>query len=246
MERKTIRFEIKAVDADAGIIEGYGATFSKIPDSYGDVVDPGAFTKTLKENADSIVSLFNHNVNEPIGLPELKEDAKGLYAKIRLVMEIERARDVMALARAGVIKRMSFGYDTIKSDFIEGVRHLKEVRLYDVSPVVFAANREARILAVKDIGTMSNEDLNDLERAALEEMKRRVSTKVKGKFEALHALLEASGDDEEPKQFTPPTPGPGEADKLDVILAGLKAENSGFNRKEAEARIDSILAQLRK
>ena len=44
MERKIIKFEIKAVDAEQGIIEGYGATFSDKPDSYGDIIDPGAFT----------------------------------------------------------------------------------------------------------------------------------------------------------------------------------------------------------
>ena len=157
MERKTIKFEVKEVDAETGIIEGYGATFSDKPDSYGDIIDPGAFTKTLKEHNDSIVSLFNHDIREPIGLPELTQDSRGLYAKIRLVMDLQKARDVLALARAGVIKRMSIGYDTVKSDFVGGIRHLKEVRLYDVSPVVFAANPEARIMSVK--GATSFDDL---------------------------------------------------------------------------------------
>ena len=165
MERKTIRFEIKTIDTEQGIIEGYGATFSNKPDTYGDVIDPGAFTKTLQENKDSIVSLFNHNVMEPVGVPELEQDKNGLHAKIRLVMDIQRARDVLALARAGVIKRMSIGYDTIKSDFINGIRHLKEVRLYDVSPVVFAANPEARILSVKTATTFDDLPLADRDKA---------------------------------------------------------------------------------
>ncbi len=150
LERKTLTFEIKAVDEESGIIEGYGATFSDTPDSYNDVIDPGAFSKTLKEQAGSIVSLFNHNVNEPIGVPELRQDSKGLWAKIHLVMEIQRAREVLALARAGVITRMSIGYAIVKEEMKNGVRHLKEVRLYDVSPVVFAANPNARILSVKE------------------------------------------------------------------------------------------------
>ena len=109
MEHKIIKFEIKAFDEEQGIIEGYGATFNGQPDSYGDIIDPGAFTKTLKEHKDSIVSLFNHNVMEPIGLPELMQDSNGLHAKIHLVLEIQKARDTMALARAGVIKRLSIG-----------------------------------------------------------------------------------------------------------------------------------------
>jgi len=165
MERKIIKFEIKAVDAEQGIIEGYGATFSDKPDSYGDIIDPGAFTKTLKEHKDSIVSLFNHNVMEPIGLPELMQDKTGLHAKIHLVLDIQKARDTLALARAGVIKRLSIGYDTVKSDFIDGVRHLKEVRLYDVSPVVFAANPQARILSVKAATTFDDLPLADRDKA---------------------------------------------------------------------------------
>ncbi len=174
MERKTVKFDVKAIDEETGVIEGYASTFSKNPDAYGDIVDPGAFTKTLKENGDSVVCLFNHDVMEPIGLPELKQDKTGLYAKINLVMDIQRARDVLALAKAGVIKRMSIGYDTVKSDMVGGVRHLKEIRLYDVSPVVFPANPEAVILSAKDMRHLPDSDLVAVEKSALEEMKRRV------------------------------------------------------------------------
>lgn len=348
MERKTIKFEIKSIDEETGVIEGYGATFSGDPDSYGDVIDPGCFTKTLKENAGSIVSLFNHNIMEPIGLPELSQDPKGLLTKIHLVMELQKARDTLALARAGVITRLSIGYDTIKSDVIDGIRHLKEVRLYDVSPVIFAANPEAIILSVKDIQGLSNEGLNDLEKAALVEMRRRVGKEEEfkmelkpypnehacrlrdpddfeedsfkrtsresdgkkysvimgrlkgedtlteqayrydkdvweadeakshcddhdGKFEpasekqdksgrvlseasigkvraalhALQALLEASEGDKEPKSLTPDPEESYEAASLDAVIAGLKAENEGFDTKEAEARITASLEKLR-
>jgi hypothetical protein len=165
MERKTIKFEVKAIDEEAGIIEGYGATFSKMPDAYGDVIDPGAFTKTLKDNAGNIVSLFNHNVNEPIGLPELSEDRRGLFTKIKLVLAVQKARDTLALAKAGVIKRMSIGYDPVKTEFVDGIRHLKEVRLFDVSPVIFAANTEAMILSIKASTTFDDLPLADRERA---------------------------------------------------------------------------------
>ena len=164
MERKAINFYVKGIDEATGVIEGYGATFSDKPDAYGDIIDHGAFTKTLKENEGNIVSLFNHYIMEPIGLPELSEDKNGLYAKIHLVMEIQKARDVLALAKAGVIKTMSIGYDTIKSEFIDGIRHLKEVKLYDVSPVIFAANPEARIVAVKAASTFDDLPLTSKDR----------------------------------------------------------------------------------
>ena len=49
MERKTVKFEVKEVDEEAGVFTGYAATFSDRPDSWGDIIDKGAFKKTLKE-----------------------------------------------------------------------------------------------------------------------------------------------------------------------------------------------------
>ena len=149
MERKTVKFSVKQVDEEAGIIEGYGSTFSKVPDSYGDIVDEGAFTKTIKENSGNIVSLFNHSVNDPIGKPELSVDTKGLLARIKIVRGVRKADEVLLLAKAGVITQMSIGYNAIKESWEKGIRHLQEVKLYDVSPVIFAANPEAVILGVK-------------------------------------------------------------------------------------------------
>lgn len=34
--------------ADGGTVTGYAATFDREPDSYGDVIAPGAFAETLK------------------------------------------------------------------------------------------------------------------------------------------------------------------------------------------------------
>jgi hypothetical protein len=49
----------------------------------------------------------------------------------------------------GVVNQLSIGYDAIIAPTIDGIRHLQEVRLWDASPVAFAANPEARITAVK-------------------------------------------------------------------------------------------------
>ena len=69
LERKTVKFEVKDVNEEEGTFSGYASTFSDEPDSYGDIVDPGAFKKTLKAQKGQIVSLFNHSIMEPIGKP---------------------------------------------------------------------------------------------------------------------------------------------------------------------------------
>jgi len=152
MERKTVKFEVKDIDEEQGVFTGYAATFSKVPDSYGDVIESGAFSKTIQEGASRIKILWNHNVDEPIGKPlEITEDERGLLVKGKLSLGVQRAREVLALMKDGVINEMSIGYETVKSDVLTGVRHLKELRLWDTSPVTFAANPEAQITSVKAI-----------------------------------------------------------------------------------------------
>uniref|UniRef100_A0A6M3KXC0 Putative prohead protease n=1 Tax=viral metagenome TaxID=1070528 RepID=A0A6M3KXC0_9ZZZZ len=150
LERKTVNFKVDKIDEEEGTFTGYASTFSDVPDSYGDIVDPGAFKKTLKAQKGQIVSLFNHSIMEPIGKPtEMAEDEKGLLIKAKLTLGVQRAREVLSLMKDGVITQMSIGYETMKEVYTDGIRHLKEVKLYDVSPVVFAANPEARIVGVK-------------------------------------------------------------------------------------------------
>jgi HK97 family phage prohead protease len=150
LEHKIFKFEVKEINEEEGVFTGYAATFSKTPDSYGDVIDSGAFKKTLKEGGKRIKILWNHHALEPIGKPtELTEDEKGLLVKGKLSLGVQRAREVLSLMKDGVITEMSIGYNTMKETFTDGVRHLQEVRLWDVSPVTFAANPEAVILGVK-------------------------------------------------------------------------------------------------
>lgn len=166
LERKTVKFEVKDVNEEEGTFVGYAATFSKHPDSYGDIIDPGAFKKTLKEAGDRVKILWNHYPLEPIGKPlEISEDEKGLLVKGKLSLGVQRAREILSLMRDGVITEMSIGYNTMKETWEEGIRHLQEVRLWDVSPVTFAANPEAIILDVKKAVAFGNLPLADRDKA---------------------------------------------------------------------------------
>ena len=42
-------FKVKYKDEGNGTIEGYASTWVREPDSYGDIVKQGAFSRTLKE-----------------------------------------------------------------------------------------------------------------------------------------------------------------------------------------------------
>lgn len=148
---KASKFEIKA--SAENTIEGYAAYFGNV-DSYGDIIEQGAFTKTLKENNNRVKVLWQHNTNEPIGKPiQMEQDSKGLYIKAKISMT-DVGRKAMELMRDGVIDEMSIGYDIIKDEFKGKNRMLKELRLWEFSPVTFAANEKARITSAKNFSDL--------------------------------------------------------------------------------------------
>src|SRR2546430_1932897 len=91
------------IDAD-GTVEGYASLFGEL-DAARDMVMPGAFAQTLKlRGLRRIPMLFQHDPAEPIGVwLELREDGRGLFARGRLIPEVARGREVLALVRAGAI-----------------------------------------------------------------------------------------------------------------------------------------------
>lgn len=155
MRTKTldVSFDIKAVEDD-GFFSGYGSIFGNV-DSYREVVKQGAFSKSLNDwQARNRLPpvLWNHNHNEPIGVyTKMEEDESGLYVEGKLlVSEVQRAREIHALMKAGAIDGMSIGYSVKRSQKAEqGVINLLELKLFEVSVVTFPANEESRVDAVK-------------------------------------------------------------------------------------------------
>lgn len=155
LEYKTFPFEMEELD-DAGTFWGYASVFNN-PDSswpMPEVVEPGAFAKTLKERGHKVRICHQHDWKEVIGKPvELREDERGLYVKAQLVLDVQRAREDYALMKAGALDELSIGYQVIKDEpgSVGGlkVRKLKELKLYEISPVTVAANDQAVITGVK-------------------------------------------------------------------------------------------------
>jgi HK97 family phage prohead protease len=152
-----IPLDSKAV-SDAGVIEGYASVFGNV-DSYGEIVEPGAFADSLVKNQRSgrkVKMLYQHDPHQPIGIWEdLAEDGKGLWVKGRLLVdESPKAREVHGLLKAGALDGLSIGYRTIESkpkDGKAGVISLTKLDLLENSIVTFAANERARVEVVKSI-----------------------------------------------------------------------------------------------
>ena len=135
-----------------GTIEGYASLFGAV-DQARDMVMPGAFTKTLKERGlRKIPMLVQHDPAEPVGVwLELTEDFRGLFARGKLIPDVRRASELLALLRAGAVDGLSIGYRTQRG-VIEPrtrVRKLYQVDLWEISIVTFPLLDGARVAAVK-------------------------------------------------------------------------------------------------
>lgn len=168
IEFKTFEFEFseaKELD-DSGKearIEGYASTFGNV-DQGLDIVDKGAFKQTLKLNKGKVPILADHNPYEQIGWnEEAKEDDTGLWVSGSLILDVQKAKERLALAKKALAIKaragLSIGYSTIKAepdDKVPRVRRLKELKLWEYSFVTFPMNTEALVTAAKSIGAIDN------------------------------------------------------------------------------------------
>jgi hypothetical protein len=139
------------IDAD-GTVEGSASLFGEV-DQARDTVMPGAFAQTLKlRGPRRIPMLFQHDPSEPVGVwLELREDSRGLYARGKLIPEVMRSRELLALIKAGAIDGLSIGFKTVRGrvDPKSRIRKLDQVDLWEISIVTFPLLAGARVRAVK-------------------------------------------------------------------------------------------------
>jgi HK97 family phage prohead protease len=157
---RTFEFKILKADSDAkvGYLEGYASTFGNV-DQGLDVVDRGAFTKTIKDNKGVFPILIDHDPGQPWGWNlRASEDDRGLKVagEVQLITPEQQNRYALAKRAQELGKAMglSIGYSTIKADndFDQPqVRHLKELKLWEYSQVTFPMNTEASLTGVKGL-----------------------------------------------------------------------------------------------
>jgi HK97 family phage prohead protease len=145
--KSRLQMEIKEVSED-GTFEGLLSPYGNI-DAGGDVVEPGAFAKSLKERGNVVTLLWQHKTEFPIGTLTLEDRKDGLWCKGQLQMELQKAKEAHICLKNRIIKGLSIGFETIKDSIENGVRHLKEIRLWEGSVVTFAMNELAMVMSIK-------------------------------------------------------------------------------------------------
>ena len=158
MDIKTKTVDVKA---DNGSIKGYAATWTRIPDSYGDVIVKGAFADSIAQiesEGKTIPLLWNHDSSDLkayIGtVKTLVEDDHGLLfeADFDSTEEAQRARE---LASDGRLCKFSFAYDVIDQATVElddgtEANELRKLNIHEVSLVMYPANRDTSVVEVKN------------------------------------------------------------------------------------------------
>lgn len=153
MQTLNLKFDAGGVEVKEGVISGYASLFGVV-DQGGDKVMNGAYTKSLERSVSekrSIKMLWQHDPAQPIGVwDEVKEDGKGLRVKGRILSDVMRGREAIALIEAGAMDGLSIGYRTQKATKgTDGSRELRQLDLWEVSLVTFPMQVEASISDIK-------------------------------------------------------------------------------------------------
>jgi HK97 family phage prohead protease len=199
-------FEIAETKADESgnlFISGYGAIFGNV-DSYGDVIEKGAFEKTLTERAGRIAFCYQHDIWNPIGkIEKIGEDEKGLFVNVKISAA---EKDIQTKIKEGILKEMSIGYQSIQSERREmgmqnEVNFLKEIKLIEVSLVTVAANP----LAV--IEKMKSEEKTDYITKEFDRILAIVRNEaINYEIQKLKSLVLSAAPAQEPQEVTQPQP----------------------------------------
>jgi HK97 family phage prohead protease len=153
---KNIDLEIKDVDKKQGIVSGYFAAFG-MKDSDGDIIHPGAFTRSISEWGPSakgrIKHLQNHDPSKPLGkILELKEDSYGLFYRSKIGSHT-LGLDFIKMIESDLIKEHSIGFnDLTPNDKRKGqdANNIRDVKLYEGSSLTgWGSNEFTPLLEAK-------------------------------------------------------------------------------------------------
>lgn len=178
MEHKTFPFIELKVDEEQGIVEHLIAIHGVL-DLGNDISHLGSFSKTIQERGLKVKVLDKHRtdsvtavVGKPLELREIGRDelptelltnypeATGATrATTQFLIETPEGKGIFQRIKAGAVDEFSYGYDAIvydhediktKSGDTVTVRHLREVKLYEYGPVIFAMQPATQTLSAKD------------------------------------------------------------------------------------------------
>ena len=223
--------ELKA--DEVGKVAGFFSTYDKEPDSYGDIIEPGAFTNTIekrKATGHPFPLCFNHDFDKVIGRVESIEDKDvGPYIEATF-LDTQLAQDVRTMLKSEAIYQFSFAYDVLKrrdpteEEKAAGVMNvLQEIELFEVSIVTVPANQHAVVTEVKSVEPETKQGKRN---------SRKDADVINQIIELAKSLLDEPDDTTEPEENSK------EAEP--EVNAAAEEPKSDSNLKRAEALLEKI------
>ncbi|MFZ6762115.1 HK97 family phage prohead protease [Pseudoroseomonas sp. WGS1072] len=157
MLEKSAGVETRFAPEESGQIGGYAAVWGR-RDLFGDVVQRGAFAKSLAAHRAAgtrPLMLWAHDPARPVGVwTEIREDDTGLHVTGTLVMDSTAGRDAHAMLKAQALDGLSIGFRTIRAaPATGGGRVVSEMELIEISLVSRPAQHAARVASVRSAPT---------------------------------------------------------------------------------------------
>lgn len=177
-ENKSFPVFLLKADSELGIVEAIVSVIGNI-DLGDDIIHPGSFTKTITERLGKIRVLDNHRTTsnlDVIGKPlEIRELTKaelplellekypmatgGLYTKTQYFLNTPEGKGIFERIKEGGIDEYSIGFSIprgkydISTIIVDGIkktiRNIREIRLFEYSPVIFGMNDATMTLDAK-------------------------------------------------------------------------------------------------
>lgn len=255
MEIKSVPIGAVKAGPDDGLKDGefivYPSTFTKTPDSYGDVVAPGAFADTIKEWVDSgntLPGLYGHRMDDPdffvASATEMTEDEHGWRVKGEFDLESPKGAQVYRLVKGRRLNQLSFAYDVLEDGQVEledgaKANELRKLKVYEFSFVPVGANQDTSVVAVKAIadGLKAGRVLSAKNETTLREARDAIDSVLKsldsedsndqGKASGQPDAKTGASDEDPQGKSSAPVEEPKAGPSADTYLAVISIEERG-------------------
>tara|TARA_R100000329_G_scaffold42442_2_gene39403 strand:+ start:8081 stop:9619 length:1539 start_codon:yes stop_codon:yes gene_type:complete len=158
-EYKKIQVEFKEGDEEKGKVAAVFSLFNDI-DTDGDVVLPQAIKSGFDKESETVPMVWAHQWDKPIGKGKIVKDEEKAIFDGEFFMDTESGAEAYKLVKnMGNLQQWSFGFRVNDSEYgkfaksandeEQDVRYLKDLSVYEVSPVLVGANQETFTMAIK-------------------------------------------------------------------------------------------------
>lgn len=240
MKVKSVPVKFKTDGLKDGQAIVYPSTFTREPDSYGDVVAKGAFARGIAKRQESgavLPGLYGHRLDDPdffvaSALAE-EEDDHGWRVLVEFDLESPKGAQVYRLVKSGRLRELSFAYDVLDAAMVKladgrDAYELRDLDVFEFSFVPVGANRDTSIVAVKSAvdALVGGATVNRLGGQKAADALTAAVAALDSASASLKTALAGLADESTPDRAAETG---GHTDVKDEGASGVKSEGDGLN-----------------